>query len=214
MTQDKFKLALTFISKMSEGKMNFDGIDLSGSVLEALVAHKGSSLKGAIFQECRLVSAALNGCLLKSAIFDSADLQGAMISESDCQLGSFQGANLSRTNFSRSRLLNANLRKANLQGANFTQADLRGADFRGAILIQVEFRGSFYDDNTLFDVGIDPSMLGMKKVNQEKAVATPKAVSSSKSIMYRGVRMDVTEEVVTESNSSPKAGLMYRGVKI
>lgn len=224
---DTLKLALTFVNKLSEGKKNFDGINLAGAVLEGLTTHEGSSLNRGNFRGCRLVSASMNGLSLKATIFDAADMRGAVIVGSNCQRATFQDANLARVNFSKSRLRNANLRQANLKGANLQQTDLRGVDFRGADLSQAEFRGAFYDNDTMFDLGINPSRLGMRNVSVDSTVKDASASPQSKAqpqkkMMYRGSLINVPDDSGTSAQSEKskvqdapkKKGLMYRGVEI
>lgn len=226
MNTENFKTALAFLKELAEKKQDFGGINLAETILDQVHVQAGCNFKGANFQGCRLISARFAGCLMSLALFDGANLQAANLSQSDCRKASFQRADLRKTNFTHSQLLDASFRKANLDGAIFRQADLRGVDFRGAVFGQVDFQEAFYDDNTFFDRGIDPTQLGMRKSaiaspskhppKEEQPILEPEVSPQPKpqGIMYRGVLVAPPEDSASQASPAAKKIRMYRGVVV
>lgn len=68
----------------------------------------------------------------------------------------FTELNLSGVNLSRLNLSWADFSKKNLKNTNFKDSILRNVNFKGANLT-----GAFYDEDTKFSVGLNPTDYGM-----------------------------------------------------
>lgn len=84
--------------------------------------------------------------ILKKLAFTFLNLSGVNLSRLNLIWADFNRKNLKNTNFKNSTLSNVNFKGANLTGANLTGANLTGA---------------FYDENTRFPVGFNPTENGM-----------------------------------------------------
>ena len=96
-------------SKCQFARKNFEGVDLSGAVMDDIVLHH-SKLKGINLEQ--------------------ADLRGADLSNTEVS-----GANLKRARLNKAIIKDANLTGADLSGANLEGADLDLDHFRGADFI-------------------------------------------------------------------------------
>ena len=84
--------------------------------------------------------------IFKKLYFTFLNLSGVNLSRLNLIWADFNRKNLKNTNFKNSTLSNVNFKGANLTGANLTGANLTGA---------------FYDENTRFSVGFNPTENGM-----------------------------------------------------
>ena len=101
------------IIKNKEGKIIFDGADLSEAYLS-----------GANLRRADLSEADLSGADLRRADLSEADLIGANLREADLSGADLSGADL----------IGANLREANLRGADLREANLREANLKYQII--------------------------------------------------------------------------------
>ena len=124
---------------------NLSASDLSGSSLS------GSNLRFANLTDATLTRSDLIGANLIGANLTNVNLTAANLGNADLSAADLNSANLNSADLTRADLFAANLRFADLSNANLTEATLTGANLTNA----------FYDHNTQFSAGFDPSNAAM-----------------------------------------------------
>ena len=112
-------------SKCEFARKHFEGVDLSGAVMDDIVLHH-SKLKG------------IN--------LEKADLRGADLSNTDLSGANLKRARLQKAIINDANLSGADLTGANLEGANLERAILTGAKIDGANLDAVRMSGALWTD--------------------------------------------------------------------
>jgi len=143
--QDALDFSELDLSESNLADSDLAGVDFFSSDLERANL-KMCSLAGAEMASSNLSSASLYKCDLKRTIFQEAKLVRAALSDSDCAGADFRGADLSGVNFSGANLtganfMHANLEKAVMHGANITSIDCRYCNFTGVDLTLTKFGG-------------------------------------------------------------------------
>ena len=133
-------------SNLSEA--NIQGADLTKASLEEAIL-RGANLKGAILSGANFKKAQLNGANLEGAILTGANLEGAILTD---------------TYFNSAILDGANFKKARLIGADLQKACLINSDLSGANIDKANLNGSFYNKDTEFPSGFDPSKKKMQNI--------------------------------------------------
>lgn len=213
MNQNNFRVALEFLSQISDDRKVFRNLNLAGTTLEKFKSPQGCSFIEMNFQECRMPLSVIIACRLKNSLFDQANLMGSIIAGSDCEGSSFQQANLTRANFFKSRLLNAIFRNANIKGVNFKETNLRGADLRGTLLEQASFEGAIFDNQTQFDPGVKPEEFGLQyfdTTQEENEIDLDLDETYRPSMRYRGAI--VAKE--SKATKVSKKDVKYRGASV
>ena len=121
------------LAQYSEGKRNFNAIDLSGdNLFQADLAE--INLSGSILRRAYLPYGNLSQANLYKTELQDAELGDIQLYQANLSEANLSGANLSRANLRHANLRHANLQKANLQGADLYNADFSNADLRYADL--------------------------------------------------------------------------------
>lgn len=81
-----------------------------------------------------------------------ADMRGAILRNVDLRKANLRGANLYEAHLNHANLAKATLSYASLQHSDLRDADLRGADLTGANMDMV-----YYNENTLWPAGFEPT---------------------------------------------------------
>jgi len=122
-----------------------------------------TKLRNCNFQNATLNRADLTGVDCWGSNFTDADMRFSTLST-----GRFGSCNFTNTNFEGVTAINADFGGSDLCLARFVAADLRGSNFKGADLAGVDFSdcnllgviltGAFWDEQTVWPVGFNPSI--------------------------------------------------------
>jgi uncharacterized protein YjbI with pentapeptide repeats len=99
---------------------------------------------------------------LRNANLERADLRFTEIGQTDLSDTNVSGANLSYAELDRVDLSGANLRGTNFKDADISRVDFSGANLEDTNLSEANISNSWYDENTIFPEGFDPSQHRMR----------------------------------------------------
>jgi uncharacterized protein YjbI with pentapeptide repeats len=162
---------------------NLSGVDLTGAWLEGANLTKvnlsnaklhevwvknasrihnrplATRLKGAILTEANLENANLRKADLRDAKLIGANLRGADFTEADLRGADLTGANLRGANLIRCRIWTTNFSKVDFSNTDLTNTKTK--------LTGAKLKGAYYNDETKFPEGFDPTTQKMVKSNYQ-----------------------------------------------
>ena len=169
----------TLIERYLEGEINFERLKLNYIRLNNAVL-KGINFNRTQLKEAEFQNSQLNYCSFKNANLYHSNLEKSSLKHTNFRKACLEEANLEEAYLEEADLRNADLKKANLHHADLINTSLQGADLRGACLWEAYLNGAdltkanldganldgaCYDENTSFDVNLDPIRLGMKSID-------------------------------------------------
>ena len=174
--QTEQKLERRFLKEMTKPEM--DTVSFKGNIVHGINSSKKWVDYGDIFKEgadlsklklpkARTILAKLNNANLFKTDLSKSIFHGALFTGANLVGTNFENANLESSQFIDVITENTNFEKTDLRSTVFSgdfgpnttleKANIRGADFRDANMENINLHGTFYNEDTLFPYGFNPT---------------------------------------------------------